>query len=116
MGLAPRHARSMDTETTWRERVTEWKASGKTCAAFCEGQPFSLSTLRQWQYRLKKREREPIAEGQKVRMVAIARATGTPRGASEPLILEAKGARIQLRRGFDPVLLRQVLQALGETT
>ena len=104
-----------DTEATWRERVAAWKASGKTCPSFCEGQPFAPNTLRQWHFQLKKRDREREAKGQGVRMVAISRTPSAPHEPSPPLVLATRGARIEVRRGFDAVLLRQVLSALAET-
>jgi|SRR5271163_3849004 len=103
-----------ETESKWSERVREWKASGKTAKEFAGGRDFKPSTLVYWASclrtgadgtgRSKKRERRvPMA-----RVVRVAPATD---GA---IVVAVGGARVAVRAGFDPVLLRQVVLALGE--
>jgi hypothetical protein len=99
-----------DTEAKWTERVREWKASGQTAKAFAGGRDFKPSTLVYWASCLrtgtgpKKRER-------RVRMARVVRVAA----ASDAAIVVAVGAaRVSVRTGFDPELLRQVVRALGE--
>src|SRR5919205_1017738 len=47
-----------DTETKWATRVAEWRASGQTAKAFCEGKEFAEGGLRYWSSRLNRREPE----------------------------------------------------------
>jgi hypothetical protein len=97
-------AAKAETEARWRERVGEWRASGKKLAEFSEGQPYAASTLRYWASRLKR------GEGQRfVRLV--------PKSAREStgseLVIEVASARVRVARGFDAALLGEVVRALG---
>lgn len=102
-----------DTETKWSERVHEWKASGRTAKEFAEGREFKPSTLVYWASclrtgvgggpRAKKRERH-------VRMVRVVPVGTRPEDA---IVIAVGTARVAVRAGFDPVLLRQVVTALG---
>jgi hypothetical protein len=102
-----------DTEAKWTERVSEWKASGRTAKEFAEGRDFKASTLVYWASCLRTgvggapraKKREP-----RIRMVRVVPAATR----SEDAITIAVGtARVAVRAGFDPILLRQVVVALG---
>jgi hypothetical protein len=103
-----------ETEAKWSERVREWKASGQTAKEFAAGREFKPSTLVYWASclrtgasgagRPKKRER-------RVRMARVVRVDGAGDGA---IVVAVGAARVAVRAGFDPVLLRQVVMALGE--
>jgi hypothetical protein len=102
-----------ETETKWSERVREWKASGRTAKEYAEGRDFKASTLVYWASCLRTgiggarraKKREP-----RVRMVRVVPSTAR----SEDAIVVAIGsARVAVRTGFDPALLRQVVNALG---
>jgi hypothetical protein len=102
-----------ETEAKWSERVREWKASGQTAKEFAAGREFKPSTLVYWASclrtgaggtgRPKKRER--------VRMARVVRVAAPAEGA---IVVAVGPARVAVRAGFDPVLLRQVVMALGE--
>ncbi len=103
-----------ETETKWSERVREWKASGRTAKEFAEGRDFKPSTLVYWASCLRtgngggpraKKKREP-----RVRMVRVVPA---PTRAEDAIVIAVGTARVAVRAGFDPVLLRQVVTALG---
>jgi hypothetical protein len=101
------------TESKWAERVREWKASGRTAKAFAEGRDFKASTLVYWASCLR-RGRVGAARPQKrqsrvrmVRMVAAAKP------ASGSLTVRVGTAQVEVRSGFDRVLLRELLDALG---
>jgi hypothetical protein len=104
-----------ETEAKWSERVREWKASGQTAKEFAAGRDFKPSTLVYWASclrtgaggtgRPKKRER-------RVRMARVVRVAAATDGA---IIVAVGAARVAVRAGFDPVLLRQVVMALGES-
>ena len=88
----------------WRERVRAWRASGETMAAFCTRHGYTRGTLSWWSSRLGAETRPAF-----VRLVARAAPT-TP-----SLRLEVGAVRIEVTRGFDPVLLADVVRALGAT-
>ena len=101
------------TESKWAERVREWKASGRTAKAFAEGRDFKASTLVYWASCLR-RGRVGAARPQKrqprVRMVRVlARA----KPASGSLTVCVGTAQVEVRSGFDRILLRELVDALG---
>ena len=101
------------TETKWSERVREWKSSGRTAKEFAEGREFKASTLVYWASCLRTgmgggprgKKREPH-----VRMVRV-----VPRAvrSDDTIVVAIGAARVAVRAGFDPSLLRQVVSALG---
>ena len=101
------------TESKWAERVREWKASGQTAKAFAEGRDFKASTLVYWASCLR-RGRAGAARPQKrqprVRMVRL---VGAAKPASGSLTVRVGTAQVEVRSGFDRVLLRELVDALG---
>jgi hypothetical protein len=102
-----------ETETKWSERVREWKASGRSAKEYAEGREFKASTLVYWASCLRTgggapraRKREPH-----VRMVRV-----VPRAVrvNDTIVIAIGAARVAVRAGFDPALLRQVVRALGD--
>lgn len=96
----------------WSERVALWKTSGKTCAEFTAGQPYTAGTLKWWSYRLAKLAIARAAPANQKAVVAMAKVI---RGSSPEtsLTIEVQSARIVVRSGFDACLLRDVVAALG---
>jgi transposase len=112
------------TEAKWAERVREWRSSGKTAEAFAEGRQFEASTLRYWASRLKVSAVTGQADASRpapkptVAMARVVRGRGTRRAADVrtgggEIAISVGAARITVGRGFDPVLLRDVVVALG---
>jgi hypothetical protein len=99
------------TETKWTERVAGWKASGQTASAFCKGKDFSASGLRYWISRLGKGESGVVKP--EVRLARVVRGARTGEPGETPILVEVGGARLGVRRGFDPETLRAVLDVLG---
>jgi hypothetical protein len=95
------------TAETWRERIREWRASGKSAMQFAEGRDYSPKTLQYWEYRLRKADNPAF-----VKLV--------PRGASKPttteMVVEIGSARVRISRGFDAALFAEVVSALGRTS
>ncbi len=51
----------MPNESTWSQRVDEWRKSGLTAAQFCEGRDFAVGSLRSWSSRLGRRPAVALA-------------------------------------------------------
>ena len=107
------------TKEKWRERVREWRASGRTAAEFAAGRGYEASTLRWWAARVGQSARPGIVP--LVARVAVGGAgvTGIVRrpmpprqAAGEELVVEVGGARLRVTRGFDDALLERVVRAL----
>jgi hypothetical protein len=103
-----------ETETKWAGRVSEWRQSGKAAEEFAEGRGFEASTLRFWASRLKKVKAEPGGNPPVVRLARVVRRSRLPLvdGADAGVVVEVGRARVTVRRGFDPSVLREVLDAL----
>ena len=100
-----------ETETTWAARVAEWRASGLTAPVFCKGKEFTAGGLRYWASRLRRADdSEPAEEVRLARVVRSAQRSPAPETAIE---IEVGVARLGVRRGFDPEVLRAVLDVLG---
>ena len=108
------------TEAMWVERIEEWTRSGQSATEFAAGKPFTSGTLTWAASRLrngargssKRRASRPRAGRQaKIQMAEVVRRS--PRAtATESLVLEVGGARVLVKRGFDQMLLRDVVLAL----
>lgn len=101
-----------ETETKWSERVRDWRASGKSAEEYAEGRGFKGSTLRFWASNLR---RVPATGPQpspkpQVRMVRVMARPSRPDATMEVMV---GAARVVVRPGFDDVLLREVVAALG---
>lgn len=108
------------TERKWRDRVREWRTSGRTAAEFAAGRGYEASTLRWWSARLSRAEKPRIVPLVARVGVGAAGVTGIVRHAVAPgaevereeLIVEVGGARLRVTRGFDDALLGRVVRAL----
>lgn len=116
-------ARMTATQAKWAERVREWRGSGKSAEEFAAGREFEGSTLRYWASRLKSdAERAPSSPPPIARVVRRRSRKPSVEAALAPVMVVDQldvvlgSARIVVRRGFDPELLRQVVAALGAAT
>jgi hypothetical protein len=105
-----------ETETKWSERVREWKASGQTAKEFAASRDFKPSTLVYWASCLRtgasgSGRRKKLELERRVPMARVVRVAAPADGA---IFVTVGAARVAVRAGFDPVLLRQVVLALGE--
>jgi len=100
-----------ETESKWAARVDEWRASGKSAQEFSQGKGFSAGGLRYWASRLGKARQE--ASTQQARLARVVRSRKPTPAAETPIVIEVGDARLGVRRGFDPGVLRAVLDVLG---
>jgi hypothetical protein len=108
----------MADEETWARRVTEWKASGLSSPAFCEGKPFSAGGLRHMAHRLghgRRQDRPSVRVARVVRVPEPSSLHGerSSAGAAPELVLDIGAARIAVRPGFDRATLAAVLEVLA---
>lgn len=94
----------------WAARVAEWRASGETAPTFCKGKEFTPGGLRYWASRLRKPGEGGCKE---VRLARVVRTPQPAPAAETPIVIEVGAARLGVRRGFDPEVLRAVLSVLG---
>jgi hypothetical protein len=110
--MAAKEQRRLD----WADRIAKFRASGMTMAAWCAANQCTIDQLKYWLYKAK-----PVRAGSTsppstpfVRL-SVADPIEAPHPAP-PLVVHIGSARIELRSGFDPQLLREVVHALGEAS
>jgi hypothetical protein len=113
----------MDKETNeqrWAARVADWRASGLTSTAYCQGRDFTAGGLRNWAYVLKERGVATPPTAPSVRLVRVETPAATRRPAAPPsitpLMIEFGAVRIAVPSGFDRSTLRAVLDVLTTTS
>lgn len=96
-------------QAVWAKHIAAYQASGQTMKAWCTGQNLTVHQLKYWLYKAQKRQNQ--APSTTFRAVAIA----APEPVRESLWVQVGSARIGIRPGFEPQLLRDVVAALGST-
>lgn len=94
----------------WRKRVGEYRASGMTMKAWCAEQGIAFSQMKYWIRKLKLSRRQRSASPPT--WITVTPSTEAAEPECTPLIVRIGGATIDVRPGFDPVLLTQVARAL----
>jgi len=89
----------------WLERITDWKQGGQSQKAFCEQHYLSLASFRRWHQIFMKEEKRQESEPVTFLPVSV---KDIP--FSNLTILIDGNLRIEIPVGFDPHLLKQVLQ------
>jgi len=110
----------MDNRAIWAERIAEWKASGLTSEAYCEGKPFTAGGMRHWAYLLRQvTPRKPVALAtvRMAKVVPVVRAVPIVAARSsqppEALFVEVGDLRVAVRPGFDQATLAAVVEVLA---
>ena len=91
----------------WFDRIEAWKQSDMTQKAFCEQQQLRLGSFQRW--------RGIFARGEKPEpssAVSFLPVNVTPAPTSNLALVIDDYLRIEIPAGFDPVILKQVVQAL----
>lgn len=100
-----------ETESKWTERVREWRAGGLSAPEYAQGRGFEASTLRWWASRLDRGVMPAAAKAKpRVRMAPVVRRVGS---TTDALTVRVGSVRVEVRPGFDPGLLRELVSALG---
>jgi hypothetical protein len=117
-----------DRTAVWSERVSEWRASGKSSTSFCKGKAFTAGGLRYWASRLKGAPPGHPSSQPVVRLARVLRTpapsrdeararvpapTGSTFTSDPTLVVEAHGARVSVRPGFDRATFAAVLDVLA---
>ena len=91
----------------WFDRIETWKQSGSTQKAFCEQQQLRLGSFQRWRGIFMRGERPEASSAVSFLPVNV---TAAP--ASSLALRIDDHLRIEIPAGFDPVTLKQVVQAL----
>jgi hypothetical protein len=90
--------------------AAEYEASGLSQADFCQQRDLPLKTLARYLARFRKQSAQSGEQSTSQRFVAV-EVTGS-RSCSELTVLLSGGIRIEVKRGFDTLTLRQLVAAL----
>lgn len=88
--------------------VADYEASGLSREAFCVQYEVTLKSLDRYVTRYRK-QKQKGQESQRFVAVEVSNPAGT---GSELTVLLATGRRIEVKRGFDPSTLRQLVAVL----
>ncbi len=110
----------MADREAWAKRVAEWKSSGLTSRAFCQGKDFTPGGLRHMAHRLGGSERRGRPS---VRIARVVRLSGerpsrveTPQRPEVPAVVVEFGmARVLVKPGADRATLATVVEVLTAT-
>ncbi len=91
----------------WFDRIETWKQSGLTQKAFCEQQQLGLGSFQRWRGIFMRGEKPEASSA-----VSFVPVNVTVDKASSLALLIDDQLRIEIPAGFDPVTLKQVVQAL----
>ena len=95
----------------WREHILAWETSGLTQPDYCQQHSISLASFGYWRTRLKR----PSSQGKKrlkeaPRFLPIQ--LSATQSSAQITVRTPQGLSIDLDSGFNPQLLREVLQVL----
>jgi hypothetical protein len=91
--------------------AAEYEVSGLSQAEFCQQRDLPLKTLGRYLTRYRKQAAQGNEPTQPQRFVAV-EVAGSRYGGSELTVLLPGGVRIEVKRGFDSVTLRQLVSVL----
>lgn len=92
-------------EEYWREQIHLARSSGLTMKAWCEQQHMTLEQMKYWVRKLglSQRKSKPTLNWLEVPVASA---------AASSLVVQIGTAHIEVTAGFDPVLLKQIIQSL----
>ena len=98
----------------WKTRVQEFRGSGQTAAEWCRVHHLNVNQFRRWLHKFPEQNvREETSST--IRWLSVKNENLATHVASVSTITVRVGAaHVEVRDGFNPTLLKQVVQALAE--
>ncbi|QQE79738.1 hypothetical protein [Alicyclobacillus sp. SO9] len=96
----------------WRSLVKEFRDSGETAAAWCRERNLDVKQFRRWTRKFDK-ETFTNATAPGVKLVSV-QAENSVEETEPALVVHVGAASVEVHNGFNPLLLKQVVQALAE--
>ena len=99
----------------WEARVQEFRNSGLTAAEWCRVHHLNVNQFRRWIHKFPEQNVGEETSSSTIRWLSVKTENLVTHVASAPTITVRVGAaHVEVRDGFNPVLLKQVVQALAE--
>ena len=105
--MIPSLSKRVTNRQCWFDRIEDWKQSGLTQKAFCERQQLRLGSFQRWRGIFMRGGRPEASSA-----VSFLPVNVTPAPTSNLALVIDDYLRIEIPAGFDPVILKQVIQAL----
>lgn len=100
----------------WIARITDYKSSGLTMSAWCTANQFKLDQLKYW-LRKTKETSSSVSATPSTRWMPLTVVSQPDTIVSKSsLVVRIGQASVELRAGFDPQLLREIVDALEESS
>ena len=104
---------TLKLQNEWRQRIREFRASGLGPSAWCTAHGFPTHRLHYW---LRKFADNPVESPARQPDPAVTWLSISTQEAASPdtaLVVRVGDACIEVRAGFDPTLLQQVVRTLA---
>jgi hypothetical protein len=102
-----------DKASLWQQRIEGWETSGLTQWMYCQQHDISLASFGYWRTRLKRIQ--PNKNSQQIETRFLPVQLMSSRHDPSLTIRTAQNLSIDVAAGFDPQLLKEVLQVLVMT-
>ena len=110
----------LELRSEWTTRVTDFKTSGQTAAAWCSANHLKLHQLKYWLRRQNNLSMAAVSTAVKAtatpaRWLSVEVSTSEAVNLQSPLLIRVGKATIEIVPGFDPELLADAVQALARS-
>jgi len=101
---------SNELSSQWEQRLAEYESSGKTIASWCQEHSIRYSRFHYWRRKLRVDQAE---EGQPVKWLSLELENAKQVSlAPDSIAVHIGQVTIELKKGFDPLLFREIVQVL----
>jgi transposase-like protein len=97
----------------WKSRVAEFKASGQTATAWCVAQDLKVHQLRYWVRKFNSEKESKESASKQMQWLSVEIGELKADKPQEALPVRIGKATIEVRSGFDPKLLSDVVKTLS---
>lgn len=97
------------TRQVWEERIAAFRASGQTAVAWCKDNQVNRRQLYSW---MRKINVSPVPAAPKAKWVTVQADKQLTAETESTLIVKIGPASIEVKPGFNSVLLRDIVQTL----
>ena len=104
-----------EVQNQWRELVEEFRKSGDTAAAWCREHELNPEQFRRWVRKFSNETpaKEPVA-ATAIQWLPVQIADAQGDDLQSMLVVHVGSAAIEVRNGFSPSLLKQVVRVLAD--
>lgn len=102
-----------ERQKEWENRIAQYRASGQSAKEWCAANNVKPERLWYWLRRYKTKQDTPSMKPTQWLPVEVSKQT--PMDQSNPLLIRVGEASIEVKPGFDPALLSEIVRVLVKT-